>query len=397
MFLEVLVFFALGFFLGVLFGLVPGIHPNMIILLVPLFVSFNIPMLPLLAFIVSLAVSNAVVDFIPSVFLGAPEPGNELSVLPGHKMLMEGHGYDAVKLSAVGALGSVIFIVPLLPALILFIPFLYGLARPYIHLLLVFFVFVMTLTERTLAKKAASLFVFLFAGVVGILSFRLPVNDVLALFPLLSGFFGISMLCLQLNKKSSVPKQGKRGIYVSRKLINRSVVKGTIGGVFSGFLPGVGTSQIAAALSYEKNEKSFLVSVGAISVGNIVLSILSLWLIGRARSGAAVVIDQLYTIGFGEFLFIAAVSVLSCGLAVLAVLLLSRRVLRLLEKIDYSKASCVVIALIILLTFAFTGLYGLLLLLIASAFGVFVNLAGVKRGSMMGVLMLPTILFYAGF
>ena len=397
MLVEILLFLFLGFCAGAAFGILPGIHPNMIVLLVPFMGFLGIPLLPLLAFVVSMSVSNAIMSFVPSILLGAPEPGNEMSVLPGHKMLLSGHGYDAVKLSVIGALGAGVFTVILMPALFLSVPPLYGLIRPFIHFLLMGFSLIIVMTENTLKKRALAVFVFLFSGAVGLASLNLPMDNILLLFPILSGFFGISTLVLQINKKSSIPKQSKKEIYVSQKTLSGSVVKGSLGGVLAGFLPGVGSSQIAAVMSRDKNEKSFLVAIGAISVANIFLSILSLWLIGRPRSGAAVVVDQLFTIGFNEVLFIAAVSVLCTGLSVVLTLLVAKKCLALLEKINYSRCSAAIICFIAVLTFAFTGFFGILLLATTAAFGVFVNLANIKRGTMMGVLILPTILFYAGF
>lgn len=397
MLVEILLFLFLGFCAGAAFGILPGIHPNMIVLLVPFIGFLGIPLLPLLAFVVSMSISNAIMSFVPSILLGAPEPGNEMSVLPGHKMLLSGHGYDAVKLSVIGALGAGIFTVILMPVLFLSVSPLYELIRPFIHFLLMGFSLIIIMTENTLKKKALAVFVFLFSGAVGLASLNLPMDNILLLFPILSGFFGISTLILQINKKSSIPKQSKKEIYVSQKTLSGSVLKGSLGGVLAGFLPGVGSSQIAAVMSRDKNEKSFLVAIGAISVANIFLSILSLWLIGRPRSGAAVVIDQLFTIGLNEVLFIAAVSVLCTGLSVVLTLLVAKKCLVLLEKTNYSKCSAAIICFIAILTFAFTGFFGILLLATTAAFGVFVNLINVRRGAMMGVLILPTILFYAGF
>ena len=101
MFLEVLFFILLGIVFGVLTGLIPGVHPNLIVLTIPILMALNLEPLVLLAFIVSLAVTNSITDFIPSILLGAPDSGNELSILPGHRLLMQGLGYQAVKLCLV--------------------------------------------------------------------------------------------------------------------------------------------------------------------------------------------------------------------------------------------------------------------------------------------------------
>lgn len=393
MFFEISLFLFLGLLFGIIMGLVPGIHPNLIVLTIPFLLVLNINPVLILVFIVSLAVANSIIDFIPSILLGAPDSGNELSVLPGHKMLLRGQGYDAVKLTVIGGVGAVILCASLLPILIFLIPLLYGAARPFIYLLLISIVLIMVLTEKG-KNKLIALLVFSLAGFVGLLANRLPINNNLVLFPILSGLFGVSLLILQLKRKISIPKQKKSESFVSRKTIGRSIISGSFGGIFSGLLPGVGSSEIASLASIEKNDKSFLVSIGAITTANIILSILALHLIGKARSGAAIVIEQIMNIGFNELLIIISVSLIACGLSAVLALLLTKRFLQIMEKINYSKISIFILILIISLTFLFTSFYGLFLLAICSALGIFTNMAKIKRGNLMGILILPTILFY---
>ena len=111
----------LGTLLGVMTGLIPGLHVNNVAIILlslsPLAVGILRSTLGLNDVTVLLMVSSAIVatsmahtflDFIPSTFLGAPEPETALSVLPAHGMLMEGNGYKAVFLSAVGSFGAVV-------------------------------------------------------------------------------------------------------------------------------------------------------------------------------------------------------------------------------------------------------------------------------------------------
>ena len=94
--IEIVFYIFLGLILGIVLGLVPGIHPNMIALLLPLIAAMNIEPINMIAFAVTLAVSNTFLDFIPSMLLGAPEPGKELTMLPAHRMLVEGNSLVAV-------------------------------------------------------------------------------------------------------------------------------------------------------------------------------------------------------------------------------------------------------------------------------------------------------------
>src|SRR3989344_5936359 len=99
-----------GIALGTVTGLTPGIHINLVAALI-LLVSKNLTSFPTeyLAFaILAISITHVFLDIIPSVFLGAPDANEVLAVLPGHRLLMQGLGYQAVAISALGALSAII-------------------------------------------------------------------------------------------------------------------------------------------------------------------------------------------------------------------------------------------------------------------------------------------------
>ena len=122
--LAILVFTLLGCLAGIITGLVPGIHVNNVAYMVLASQSIIISMaiwafgwaLPssyeLMIIVCSLVIGNVIthtfLDFIPSVFLGAPEGETALSLLPGHRMMLAGRGYEAVKCSVIGSFGAVL-------------------------------------------------------------------------------------------------------------------------------------------------------------------------------------------------------------------------------------------------------------------------------------------------
>ena len=117
MLVEILVALLIGTIAGIFTGLIPGIHINLVgAIIVSLSISIlsNIPAVYLVVFIVSMSITHVFIDFIPSIFLGAPEDGTELSILPGHEMLKKGLGFQAVKLVSLGCLYG-IFIFKLAP------------------------------------------------------------------------------------------------------------------------------------------------------------------------------------------------------------------------------------------------------------------------------------------
>ena len=77
MIIEIILFTLLGVGVGTITGLIPGLHPNtvLVILLSTITVFSGFPLYAVLAFIVALSITNTFADFIPSLLFGAPEGG----------------------------------------------------------------------------------------------------------------------------------------------------------------------------------------------------------------------------------------------------------------------------------------------------------------------------------
>src|SRR3989344_277670 len=113
MILELIIALIIGVLIGTITGLTPGLHINLIITFLSLsffekIISSN--PFPMSIFIVSLSITHIITDFIPSILLGAPEEDSYLSILPGHRMLLEGRGYEAITLCIYGSISSILFI-----------------------------------------------------------------------------------------------------------------------------------------------------------------------------------------------------------------------------------------------------------------------------------------------
>ncbi len=394
MFIEVLIFLLFGTVIGIITGLVPGFHPNTIILFIPLMLSINSNPLLILVFIVSMAVSNIIADFIPSLIFGAADSESALGVHPAQRMLLSGRGFDAIKLSITGALGSFLLLIAIVPVLFLAVPDVYEITRPYIHYILITIVVLMIVDEKSVLKSSL---IFIAAGVVGILSFQLPINTTQMLFPVLVGLFGIPSILFKLKDRLEIPDQ-IISVKDDTPLITKikSIFMGTFGGVASGFLPGIGTTEIASLATVDKNNKSFLIILGSISLTNIVLSFIAIYLIDKARSGVAVAASEIISIGFNEVLIIISVAFVALSLSTFIVLYLSKKMLLKISTIDYVLLNKIILGFIVLLVFLFTGFIGIFLMILCTSLGIIASIQNVKRGLLMGVLILPTILFFAG-
>ena len=191
--LDILLLFAAGMTLGVLAGLVPGLHPNtLLVIIVSLFwLSGETNPLGALTLVVSMSVSNAIVNFIPSIFFGAPEPDSCLSVLPGHRLLMEGMGYEALFLTVAGGVGAMLLTLAAFPFLLWSIPFIYSGIHAYMTWLLLL-VLALLLWQEKRGMLLKSLAVFLISGGAGFMLLS-AMSSEQVLFPAFSGLFGISL------------------------------------------------------------------------------------------------------------------------------------------------------------------------------------------------------------
>ncbi|MDP2908814.1 MAG: tripartite tricarboxylate transporter permease, partial [Nanoarchaeota archaeon] len=121
MFFEILLAILVGCFFGIFTGLIPGVHINLVSLIVvtaaPVLLQYTSPVV-LAVVIISMAITHTFLDNIPSIFLGAPEDDTVLSVLPGHRLLLQGKGFEAVMLTVFGSLCALGMAVALVPVII---------------------------------------------------------------------------------------------------------------------------------------------------------------------------------------------------------------------------------------------------------------------------------------
>ena len=390
-----------GVFAGIFTGLTPGIHVNLVSLLVVsssayLLGIFSLPSLGI--FIISMAIAHTFLDILPAVFLGAPNEATALGVLPGHKLLLQGMGYEAVKLTVIGSLSSLILAILLFPLLIIVFPLIYEDIRPFIGFILIAVVIYMILIEKGLDKKFWAFVVFLISGILGILALTMP-NLKQPLFPLLSGLFGLSMLIVSLSQKVEIPKQRiTENIILPKFQSIKSVLAGTFSGTIVSFFPGMGPAQAAVIGSNifgSLGTYAFLILIGSIGTVDMVISMVTFYTLDRARNGAIFAIQELLDkIDLSTLILFIATALIAAGLATFLVLFLARVFAKLIGKVNYSFLCISVILLVTSLVFYFSSWLGLLILIASTAIGIIPNIVDVKRSHSMGCLMLPVILFF---
>jgi len=396
MFIQILIAILIGISAGVITGLIPGIHINLIsALLVSSAAAFsNVPSLYFILFIVSMSITHTFLDSIPSIYLGVPDPDMALSILPAHRMLLEGNGFLALKYTLYGSIAGLIVSVILSPILILGIPLLYALIKNYIGYIILFFVSLIFLKDRKRFLK--NLFIFLLAGIFGILALDINLNQ--PMFHLFTGLFGISNLILSLNT-TKLTKQKFQDIIIKNKH-KFSVFIATIVGIVAAFLPGMGSSQSAVlgmSLMRKKdteNPSVFLSFIGGINTVNMFVSLITFYTINKARNGSVVAVKEIVgSINLQTLLLLIAASLFVGGVAVFLGTNIAKVFSRIVEKINYKMLILSIITSIIILSFVFDSFLGLIIILLGTALGIMTSKLEVAKSYLMGCLLLQVLVF----
>jgi len=389
---EILLATLIGILAGTLTGLIPGIHINLIGVLIisaSTTLLFKIPSLYLVIFIVSMAITHTFLDFIPSIFLGCPDTDTELGVLPGHDLLKKGLGYEAILLSAYGSLAAIIIFAITAGPSMLIMKKIFPIIKLAIPYLLIAASFLLIILEK---KKINALVVFGLTGLLGwtVLSFEF--NE--PLFPLLTGLFGSSMLLISIRNKTKIPKQKITKI---KPKLKRPLIGAFLASPLCSFLPGLGSGQAAVIgnLIARQDRKGFLILLGATNTFVMVFSFLSLYAISRTRTGAALAIKELVNVPSVKIIILIVLVALLVGIVAFY---LTKKVgiffSNNINKINYTYLSLGTLSVLTILIGLISGWIGLIVFIISTITGIYCISLNVKRTNMMGCLLLPTILFY---
>ena len=401
MLIEILLALIIGIIIGSISGITPGIHINLISAMLLSFSAFlmtrfEIPPLAMVVFLVSIAMTHTFVDFVPSIFLGAPDEDSALSILPGHEFLLEGKAYQAVVYTLYGGLTAILIILLFSPIFFFFLPKIYPYAvriMPYILILTSIF---LIYTEKT--SRIWAIIIFGLSGLLGIVTMSIPMKE--SLLALFTGLFGISSLITSIAKKQKIPEQKTsrlKTIKIGHKSLLKSICASTIASPLCSFLPGMGSGQaaiIGSEILGDLNRKEFLILLGSINTIVTGLSFVTLYAIGKARTGVAVAVEKLMELKFSDLWIITAAIVISSIAAFFISLYIAKGFSKFIYKINYKILSISIILFLLIINYIFSGFLGLLILVTATLIGLTCIYAGIRRTHLMGCLLIPTILIY---
>jgi len=392
----------IGILAGTITGLLPGIHTNLIAIILlsasAFLLTFLSP-LALIIFIASMAVTHTFVDFIPSIYLGAPDEDTALSVMPGHKFLLKGRGHEATLLTLAGSTIAIIILIIITPVFIFLIPKIY----PFIQKMMAFILILVSifLLSKEHKSKIWAFFIFLLAGFLGIATLNLNLTQ--PLLPLLTGLFGSSTIIYSISQNLKVPEQKIGKLILQKKKLIKPIIATTLVSPICSFLPGLGSSQAAIIGSeifqgkQNLDKKQFLILLGSINTLVIAVSFLTLYLINKSRTGAANIIQQITILTPKDLIFTTLAIIFSAIASIFITIKISEFFAKNIHKINYTKISYFVLIFIILIITMFSGFIGLLILTASTFLGLTCIYLGIRRGFLMGSLLIPTILFYLPF
>jgi len=219
--LDYILLIIAGCIIGTITGLTPGLHVNTVCLIgLSIYPLLGLDAIKFSVMMFATTLTQHFIDFIPAIFIGVPEESTALSVLPTHKLVLQGKAMEAVKTTAYGCFLGVLFSLLLLAPAIYLIPIVYNSIRGVIVYIISAAAIVLMIREKGKGKIYAA-FAFILSGALGRITLDMTaLSSSEVLFPVFSGLFGISNLLYSLKTQSAfVPQEEHVHVKLDRKII----------------------------------------------------------------------------------------------------------------------------------------------------------------------------------
>lgn len=391
-----------GVALGSISGLIPGLHANNFALLLagvataapgpPLFVGLAM---------LSAGVVHTFLNAVPAMALGVPDAEMAVTALPGHRMIMDGQGYEAIRLSALGSLLAVLLAVPLAVPITWGVTAVYPTVREHLSIVLALVALALVGSERSWGRRVGGALAFSLATALGAVTLDAdpdaPLEAGGMLAPLFAGLFGAPVL-IDAIRGSGIPDQTDAAVRISRPLVAVTALGGALAGAVVGYLPGISAAIAAVAVLLVlpggglsgPSDRTYIVATSGVDTANMIFGLFALASIGQPRSGVMVAFDE---VGAPLELGYLVGGVLVAGVAgFVLVVTVGDRYLRLVGRTAYWKISAAVLGLLLILSYLFTGPLGVVVFVVAAAVGMVPVRFRSRRVTLMGVLIGPLML-----
>lgn len=394
----IVLFTLLGAGLGVISGLIPGLHANNFAMLLA-GIAPAVPAPPIFVGVAMLSagIVHSFVDAVPALAIGVPDADMAVMALPGHRLVIEGRGREALRLSALGSVLAVVMSIPLAIPLTLGVVSVYDYLMANIQLLLATVVVGLIVSEPTTRAKIGGTCSFALATVLGLHMLdatpEAPLDAGGMLSPIFAGLFGAPVL-LDAASGSGVPRQGTATLRTSRWLLVLTAAAGAVSGAIVGFLPGISAAiaavAVLAVMPGASGDRGYVIATSGVDTSNTIFALFALYAIGQPRSGIVVAYEE---VGAPIELGVLVLSTLVAGvIGYLSVVTIGDRYLSIIGSMDYARLSIALLLALAGLSFLFAGVLGVLVYIISAAIGLVPVRIGGRRVHLMGVLIGPILL-----
>jgi putative membrane protein len=341
---------------------------------------------------------------------------------------MEGKGYEAVALSAMGSYGAILF------CFFLLFPIRFLIGEPimfYEDLKEIMFWVLASISILMIGTEKAKIdifnkkgkinsvfgmlfatFVFILSGIFGIVIFEVPVDSPIGLsspvlFPALAGLFGTPTLLTSLATNPKIPNQTIKEPVLTKKTQKTSIlsiITGSFGGILVSIIPGI-TSATGTVLSMnlrgESDKRQTIITLSAVNTACAFFVVVMLFVILRSRSGATlaamelIMVEEWTNIIMPVNLNYLLITLLFGGtLSYFLTLKVGKIFAKRFANVPYALIVKLTITLVVILVLLFTGILGLLILIVATCIGLIPVNWGVRRSHCMGILLIPIMLYF---
>ena len=416
--LIVILMSVIGGAIGTFTGLVPGIHVNtlsavmlasyqLITDMISPFVPAGTEGICVACCIFSASIVHSFVDYVPSVFIGAPDPDDVVGMLPGHRLLSQGRGMVAIRAAAIGScIGACASTIISIPLQYLLFNGLGDQLNSLTWIVLIFVIGMMILHEETYTGMFWAAVCIIISGIFGLICMDAdipssgPLMESTLLFPMLTGMFGITAMLSSL-KNTKIPEQTDD---VEHPVGIIPGLKGLITGTLTGWFPGITATTgavISGTITPEKSAEGFISMVASIGTASAVMMLTTMSVTGSGRSGATVIIaeilgDEIIGMMNQYYLMLLLTAAVASYIGYRMTISCGRMMMHLTNRIDSKKLNISCLILVIVLVYLLTGPYGLLIMTISALIGLLPIKFGVSRITLTGCLIIPTALSSLG-
>ncbi|MCK5030345.1 MAG: tripartite tricarboxylate transporter permease [Thermoplasmatales archaeon] len=182
------------------------------------------------------------------------------------------------------------------------------------------------------------------------------------------------------------------------------MITGSLGGILVSIIPGI-TSATGTILAMnargESDKRQTIVTLSAVNTACAFFVVVVLFIILRSRSGVTLAAMELTAVEewmgvvmSANLAYLLIALILGGTLSYFLTLSVGKIFARHFANVPYQLIIGLTIAMVVILVFLFTGILGILILVVATFIGLLPVHWGVRRSHCMGILLIPIILHF---